>query len=109
MVWFTVWIKPLRRLQVQGVQARARANQQPERDVDFLSLFKDRSGSLWIGCEEFLDKFDPVSETFTHYRIDANTAHGEMAPVTHISQDQWVCCGCQPAMDYSDSTPVPAR
>jgi ligand-binding sensor domain-containing protein len=87
MVWFTVWIKPLRRLQVQGVQARARANQQPERDVDFLSLFKDRSGSLWIGCEEFLDKFDPVSETFTHYRIDANTAHGEMAPVTHISQD----------------------
>ncbi len=51
------------------------------------SLFKDRSGSLWIGCEEFLDKFDPVSETFTHYRIDANTAHGEMAPVTHISQD----------------------
>ena len=52
------------------------------------SLFKDRSGSLWIGCEEFLDKFDPVSETFTHYRIDAtNTTHGEIAPVTHISQD----------------------
>ena len=51
------------------------------------SLFKDRSGSLWIGCDEFLDKFDPVSETFTHYRIDANTAHGEMSPVTHISQD----------------------
>ena len=51
------------------------------------SLFKDRSGSLWIGCEEFLDKFDPVSETFTHYRIDADTAHGEVAPVTHISQD----------------------
>ena len=51
------------------------------------SLFKDRSGSLWIGCEEFLDKFDPVSETFTHYRIDANTALGEKAPVAHISQD----------------------
>jgi len=51
------------------------------------SLFKDHSGSLWIGCEEFLDKFDPVSETFTHYRIDANTSHGEIAPVTHISQD----------------------
>jgi ligand-binding sensor domain-containing protein len=37
--------------------------------------------------EEFLDKFDPASETFTHYRIDANTAHGDIAPVTHISQD----------------------
>ena len=51
------------------------------------SLFKDRSGALWIGCDEFLDKFDPVSETFSHHRIDPNTAHGEMAPVVHISQD----------------------
>jgi ligand-binding sensor domain-containing protein/signal transduction histidine kinase len=51
------------------------------------SLFKDRSGSLWIGCDEFLDKFDPVTETFTHYRIGANDAQGETAPVTHISQD----------------------
>jgi signal transduction histidine kinase/ligand-binding sensor domain-containing protein len=51
------------------------------------SLFKDRSGSLWIGCEEFLDKFDPITETFTHYRIDTKDAQGETAPVTHISQD----------------------
>ena len=26
------------------------------------SLFKDRSGALWIGFEEFLDKFDPVRD-----------------------------------------------
>jgi PAS domain S-box-containing protein len=51
------------------------------------SLFKDRSGSLWIGCDEFLDKFDPVNETFTHYRIDTKDAQGETVPVTHISQD----------------------
>jgi PAS domain S-box-containing protein len=51
------------------------------------SLFKDRSGSLWVGCDEFLDKFDPVTETFTHYRIDTAGAHGETVPVTHISQD----------------------
>ena len=55
--------------------------------VFIYSLFKDRSGSLWIGCEEFLDKFDPITETFTHYRIDTKDAHGETAPVTHISQD----------------------
>ena len=51
------------------------------------SLFKDRSGSLWIGCDEFLDKFDPVRETFTHYLIDTKDAQGETVPVTHISQD----------------------
>ena len=55
--------------------------------VFIYSLFKDRSGSLWIGCEEFLDKFDPVSDTFTHYRIDTTEAQGETVPVTNISQD----------------------
>lgn len=51
------------------------------------SLFKDRAGSLWVGCDEFLDKFDPLKETFTHYRIDTSDAHGETVPVTHISED----------------------
>jgi PAS domain S-box-containing protein len=55
--------------------------------VYIYSLFKDRSGSLWIGCDEFLDKLDPVTETFTHYRIDTRDAQGETVPVTHISQD----------------------
>ena len=55
--------------------------------VYIYSLFKDRSGSLWIGCEESLDKFDPITETFTHYRIDAKEAQGGTVPVTHISQD----------------------
>jgi PAS domain S-box-containing protein len=49
------------------------------------SLFKDRSGALWIGCEEFLDRFDPVTETATHYRI--GDAAGETFPVRNISQD----------------------
>jgi ligand-binding sensor domain-containing protein len=35
--------------------------------VFIYSLFKDRSGTLWVGCDEFLDRFDPVTETFTHY------------------------------------------
>jgi PAS domain S-box-containing protein len=56
--------------------------------VFIYSLFKDRTGTLWIGCDEFLDKFDPVTETFTHYRIDTTGAQGETVPVTHISQDQ---------------------
>ena len=55
--------------------------------VYIYSLFKDRSGTLWVGCDEFLDRFDPVTETFTHYRIDSEGAQGETVPVTHISQD----------------------
>ena len=55
--------------------------------VFIYSLFKDRTGTLWVGCDEFLDKFDPVTETFTHYRIDTTGAQGETVPVTDISQD----------------------
>jgi signal transduction histidine kinase/ligand-binding sensor domain-containing protein len=31
------------------------------------ALFKDRSGALWVGCNEFLDRFDPRTETFTPF------------------------------------------
>src|SRR6201993_2618639 len=55
--------------------------------VFIYSLFKDRSGTLWVGCDEFLDKFDPVTETFTHYRIDTAGSQGETVPVLNISQD----------------------
>jgi ligand-binding sensor domain-containing protein/signal transduction histidine kinase len=55
--------------------------------VYITALFKDRSGSLWVGCDEFLDKFDPVTETFAHYLIDTRDIQGGTVPVTHISQD----------------------
>lgn len=34
--------------------------------VYIYALFKDRKGRLWVGCDQFLDKFDPVTESFTH-------------------------------------------
>jgi ligand-binding sensor domain-containing protein len=56
--------------------------------VIIYSLFKDHSGTLWIGCEEFFDEFDPVTETFTHYRIVSKDAEGGgTVPITHISED----------------------
>jgi ligand-binding sensor domain-containing protein len=42
------------------------------------SLFKDREGTLWVGCDQFVNKFDPATETFTRYPVPF---------VTHISQD----------------------
>jgi PAS domain S-box-containing protein len=53
------------------------------------SLFIDHSGTLWVGCEGFLDKFDPITETFTHFRIDT--------PTTVITEDHagilWLATG----------------
>jgi len=60
------------------------------------SLFKDRSGILWIGCNQFLDRFDPVTETFSHYRLGSNDLRG-VPPVTSITQDTsgilWLATG----------------
>jgi ligand-binding sensor domain-containing protein len=47
--------------------------------VDIESLFKDRGGALWIGCEQALDRFDPKTETFTHFPVPM---------VKQISQDR---------------------
>jgi ligand-binding sensor domain-containing protein/signal transduction histidine kinase len=52
------------------------------------SLFKDRDGILWVGCDQFLDKFDPVTETFTHYSIKSRDESGPGATVMHMSQDR---------------------
>ena len=52
------------------------------------SLFKDRDGILWVGCDQFLDKFDPVTETFTHFSIKAPEESGPGATVMLMSQDR---------------------
>src|SRR5215472_544485 len=61
------------------------------------SLFKDRSGALWVGCDSFLDRFDSITETFTHYQI-APAAPGEAVnAVEKISEDRagllWLSTG----------------
>lgn len=54
-------------------------NQESLSGVNVTALFKDRNGTLWIGCERFLDRMDPKQETFSHYPIPA---------VKYISQDR---------------------
>ena len=43
------------------------------------ALFKDRDGALWVGCDQFLNKFDRATETFTRYPVPF---------VNDISQDR---------------------
>ena len=52
------------------------------------SLFTDRDGVLWVGCDQFLNKFNRLTETFTPYPIPF---------VADISQDStgllWLATG----------------
>ena len=52
------------------------------------ALFKDRDGTLWVGCGQFLNRFVPATETFTRYPVQF---------VRHISQDSsgmlWLATG----------------
>ncbi len=61
------------------------------------ALFKDRDGKLWIGCSQFLDCMDPVTEKFTHYKIDGESATDLAVRVVSISQDPegmiWLASG----------------
>jgi signal transduction histidine kinase/ligand-binding sensor domain-containing protein len=50
------------------------------------SLFVDHAGTLWVGCDRSLDKFEPSSETFAHYHIDAQVP-GLPTPIQQITED----------------------
>jgi PAS domain S-box-containing protein len=51
------------------------------------SLFKDRAGTIWVGTDQSLDRFDPLTETFSHYYFDVPDSRGLPTNVEHISQD----------------------
>jgi PAS domain S-box-containing protein len=47
--------------------------------VFITALFKDRDGALWVGCDRFLNRFEPATETFARYPVP---------DVNHVSQDR---------------------
>jgi PAS domain S-box-containing protein len=65
--------------------------------VSIYALFKDRSGKIWIANDQFLDRFDPTTETFTHYRVDPQDPKALSVTVIHMSQDRsgmlWLATG----------------
>jgi ligand-binding sensor domain-containing protein len=56
--------------------------------VFITALLNDRNGMLWIGVDQFLDRFNPVTETFTHYQSDPNEPNSLAGHVEHICQDR---------------------
>jgi signal transduction histidine kinase/ligand-binding sensor domain-containing protein len=52
------------------------------------SLFVDHAGNLWVGCERFLDRFEPATETFAHYRISTQGSDELSTPIDRISEDR---------------------
>jgi signal transduction histidine kinase/ligand-binding sensor domain-containing protein len=50
------------------------------------SLFVDHAGRLWVGCDQFLDRFEPGTETFAHFRI-TGTSDQLSTPIEGISED----------------------
>jgi len=48
------------------------------------ALFKDRDGTLWVGCDRFLNKFESATEKFTHYQSRRSTTSVKIRPE---------CCG----------------
>ena len=59
--------EPVRRLPVQIVPSRSRPTRTIRPGAFSTIVFKDRSGFLWIGSNESLDRFDPVTETSTRF------------------------------------------
>jgi ligand-binding sensor domain-containing protein/signal transduction histidine kinase len=56
--------------------------------VFIYALFQDRSGALWIAVDEELDRFDPVTVRFFHYRSNPNDPASLAGHVEHIAQDR---------------------
>jgi ligand-binding sensor domain-containing protein/signal transduction histidine kinase len=50
------------------------------------SLFKDRSGKLWVGSDAFLDMFDPATDKFTH--LSGPGSAGISSLVLDVRQDR---------------------
>ncbi len=51
------------------------------------SLLVDHAGTLWVGCDRFLDRFDPATETFKHYRIYTEISDELPTPIERIRED----------------------
>ena len=96
--WFNTSgvLEPVRRLPVQVRTVAMRLTRTTRPGAFFNFVFKDRSGSLWVGSNESLDRFDPVTETSTRFPIDGNGPPSPRAGLAHLARTGPGCCGWPP-------------
>jgi ligand-binding sensor domain-containing protein/signal transduction histidine kinase len=51
------------------------------------SLFVDHNGTLWVGCDMFLDRYESAIESFVHYPIYTEAGDRLSTPIERISED----------------------
>jgi ligand-binding sensor domain-containing protein/signal transduction histidine kinase len=68
------------------------------------SLFKDRSGALWVGVDQCLDRFDPITENLTEYQHDPKTPTSLGGTVSGIAEDHegYIWLGTSNGLDRLD-------
>jgi signal transduction histidine kinase/ligand-binding sensor domain-containing protein len=50
------------------------------------ALMKDHQGNIWVASDEYLDKLDPVTESFTSYRLDSTETGSSPGPFQSIAE-----------------------
>src|ERR1700756_4537460 len=58
------------------------------RGTNVLALTKDRSGRLWVGSDQHVDRYDPMSGTFQHVLPDVANTCGPPGIVRDIVEDR---------------------
>jgi signal transduction histidine kinase/ligand-binding sensor domain-containing protein len=80
-LWFATWGGGLHRLDPRTGQWKAyRHNPNDPRSLSRDSVFAlliDHRGTLWVGTEDGLDAFDPKTEQFKHYKVEALSPNRE--------------------------------
>lgn len=59
------------------------------------ALFKDRSGRLWISCAQSLDRYEPETQTFTHFNFPSLDGSPEVISTLLEDQDSSLWLGTQ--------------
>ncbi len=74
-LWFVVQNQGLKKLHLKSHRTdtfRTGVNSASLSDGRVLSICEGRRGTIWVGTFSGLDRYDSTSNSFTHYRADAN-------------------------------------